>query len=204
MGWTYTTKAGMTVKEFFKREFENDSIKVLDCAVVKMRTAYLAIEKTRTDGTSLVFGMVCLLGYRPSDFPYDFGYKDMDESQGLYETECPERILKLLSPVEDFNYGDQTREWVERWRKACWDNVNKKKSIPKINVGDVIKFEKPLEFRGGWKFDTMVRTSSKRLNFKPVVEMEDGRYVESYVHFYLKMKREDLVGAEIVGTISKR
>src|SRR3954469_10363647 len=37
---------------------------------------------------------------------FNFGYKDMVESMGPVEAECPERILDMLSPVEDCGFSE--------------------------------------------------------------------------------------------------
>lgn len=48
----------------------------------------------------------------------DLGYKDMDESSGPLQYDCPVSILKLLSPTDNEN----TMEW----RKKCYERSKKK------------------------------------------------------------------------------
>ena len=60
--------------------------------------------------------MVCLLDYRPNEY-YNIGYKDMEESEGPYYYNCPERILKLLTPTSN--------EYALRWRKKCWERIER-------------------------------------------------------------------------------
>jgi len=84
--------------------------------------------------------MVCLLDYRPNDY-HNFGYKDMEEPMGPYYYNCPERILKLLTPT--------TNEYALKWRKKCWERIKRLKSMPKLSQGDIIEFEKPLLFSDG-------------------------------------------------------
>jgi hypothetical protein len=117
MGWTTTHKnSGESVKSFFEKRWnridEKSSFKVLDCKV-KARTAYLACE-TIAEGKRDVFAYVCLLHYRPKD-AYNFGYKDMDESVGPYDTHCPAAILDLLTPT--------TNEYALEWREKCRKNL---------------------------------------------------------------------------------
>jgi len=56
MGWTYTHKdSSLSIKEFFKQEFgfatDRRAVRLLDCAVVHFREAYLAFEDLdRTTG----------------------------------------------------------------------------------------------------------------------------------------------------------
>lgn len=145
MGWTFTRKEkGETVKSFFEKEFTQDGkTGVLDCAVVNRRTAYIAYKSAR-DGH--VFAIVCLLDYRPHDYNYNFGYKDMDESTGPFEYDCPERILNLLSPPSP--------GYAKEWREKCIANLEKRRNQPKVEAGDQIKFATPITFRNGLKLDT--------------------------------------------------
>jgi hypothetical protein len=140
MGWTFTNKPkGQTVKDFFEKEFTNDGkTGVLDCAVVNRNVAYLAYKSFK-DGH--VFAIVCLLQYRPHDYYYNFGYKDMDESMGPLEHDCPERILNLLSPPSP--------GYATEWRGRCIANLEKKQSQPKVKKGNTIMFSTPLSFCNG-------------------------------------------------------
>ena len=55
---------------------------------------------TRRDKRT-VFAAVCLVRYNPRDREgYIFGYKDMDETVGPNESDCPEAILDLLTQTE--------------------------------------------------------------------------------------------------------
>lgn len=159
MGWLYTNKPkGESVKDFFSKQFtfETDrySSKLLECAVVKMRTAYMAIEQVlKVDGARTVFAVVCFLHYAPKDYN-NFGYKDMDETMGPYAYDCPEKILKLLTPTDN--------EYARNWREKCWLKINDKKSRPKVKVGDVIKFDTPIQFTNGDLLDTFQVIDLKR------------------------------------------
>ena len=129
MGWTYTHKhSSLSMKDFFKEEFgfANDrrAVRLLDCAVVNLREAYLAFEDLdKATGKREVFAMVCLLDYKPNDY-YNIGYKDMEESEGPYYYNCPERILKLLTPT--------TNEYALRWRQKCWERIERRKSMSRL------------------------------------------------------------------------
>ncbi len=151
MGWTYTHRGNTPIKEFLASRVncENDHAKwlLLDIAIVKMRTAYMAVEIIRRDKTTWqldmttrkVVAFVFLLDYRLSESGHDTGYKDMDESMGPYECECPERILRLLTPT--------SHESALAWRKCCWENVTKRQSF-KLKRDAVIT-TKPISFRDG-------------------------------------------------------
>ena len=71
---------------------------------------------------------------------YNFAYKDMDESYGPCQCDCPKGILDLLSPTEN--------EYALQWRKACYENIVKKRNpngFNKLPVGTVIKVVMPFD-----------------------------------------------------------
>jgi hypothetical protein len=131
MGWTTTNRNGKSLKEFLAEQLWPH--KVIDIAVVYMRTAYIAFELK--DGT--VTCGIFLLQFNPGD-GYEIGYKDMDETVGPYERNCPERILKLLT-AEPVGYAAE-------WRADCWKNIEKKKAIKN---GGTIVLDSPLRFSDG-------------------------------------------------------
>lgn len=55
---------------------------------LKVKTVYARL----TTGERSIVGIVCLVRYNPRDREgYIFGYKDMEESMGPCESECPSR-----------------------------------------------------------------------------------------------------------------
>lgn len=78
------------------------------------------------------FAVVFLTAVDTNDY-YNFSYKDMDESCGPFYYDCPDSILKLLSPT--------TNEWALEWRKKCREHNRKRKLLKKLPVGTVIEFE---------------------------------------------------------------
>lgn len=175
MGWTYTHKdKGITIKDFFTKEFSGENGEVIDCAVVERKTAYIAYrgKKGRLEGKVTAF--ICLLGYS-KDY-YNFGYKDMDETMGAYEAKCPERILNLLSPVEEFGLSERGMEYASEWRKSCWENINKKKTAVTLKDGDIVHFEKAIHFTNGDNIqDFKVKKEGKKVRFESI-----GKYWQKY------------------------
>lgn len=150
MGWTYFDKpAGEKTADYIKRTltWEHGGVKntCLDVAIVKLRTAYAAVETVRPDGTREVWASVWLLDY-PRNYRFNFGYKDMDESMGPCEDECPERILKLLTPTD--------HEYAQKWRARCWENIKRRTAKPKVTDGCTLRFAAPFTFTDGHKADT--------------------------------------------------
>lgn len=71
---------------------------------------------------------------------YNFAYKNMDETVGPYERNCPKGILDLLTPTEN--------EYANEWRKDCYANIAKKNnpnSLSKLPLGSVIQFTLPYD-----------------------------------------------------------
>lgn len=150
MGWTTTNRHGQPIKEFIKDQIEcsNDSgtWEVLDIAIVKLKTAYIACKITRPNQKPYVCCLVFLLEYNCWD-GHDIGYKDMDEGMGPCECECPERILKQLSSIEEVEgTTGRSASYAAEWRKKCWDNIARKKLMRK---GAKIKFEPGMKFSDG-------------------------------------------------------
>ncbi|MEW5934772.1 MAG: hypothetical protein AB1816_14450 [Bacillota bacterium] len=146
MGWMFVEKVpGQSIREFFTEEmggrYSDGSVgRVLDCAVVNMTEAYIAYERAWPDGRREVSAIVCLLVFRPRD-EFNFGYKDMGEEMHPYYYNCPERILKLLTPTDNKNALE--------WRQKCWENLRARQARPKLRKGMVIRFEEPVRFRNG-------------------------------------------------------
>lgn len=161
MGWTTTHREpGISHLEWFRRHWgakhADGSEKILDCAAVGWRTVYMAYRLE----TGKVIGLVCLIEWRKNEH-YNFGYKDMSEDMGPCEAACPERILKLLSPIEEWLTShkeergeDGPFEWAQNWRQRCWERIEKRKR--KLKVRDVILFKNPVRFTDGCTFDGLV------------------------------------------------
>ena len=79
-----------------------------------------------------VFAAVVLTRTDTKEY-YNFYYKDMDETCGPYECNCPKYILDMLSPTNN--------EYANKWREACYKNLKRdKNSLGKLPTGTVIKY----------------------------------------------------------------
>ena len=107
-----------------------DKHTVLATALVGMREFYAAVEHIKADGTREVWCAVCKVSWHPKDH-YNCCVKAMSEFEGPYYHNCPEKILKLLTPLAE------SEEYATKWREKCWANVNRKKVVKK--VGDVVR-----------------------------------------------------------------
>ncbi len=101
----------------FTHEQADATSKVLRSALVRNSVYYAAVERRRT-GTDEreVWALVCLVEFnaRAPD-GYVFGYKDMCESMGPYESDCPKAILDLLTPTDN--------PYAQAWRDRCQENI---------------------------------------------------------------------------------
>ena len=118
MGWLYMQSLGgfSGPRQYLDDQFtyarETVQATLLKSSLVKMRTYYAAVELLRPGRDREVVALVCLVRYNPCDREgYVFGYKDMDETMGPCEAECPIAILDLLTPTGN--------EHAVAWRARC-------------------------------------------------------------------------------------
>jgi hypothetical protein len=103
MGWTFTHRDnGMTTREFFERELAG-GCKILASGMAGS-TFYAAVQNPEdaTFEPGKVWALV-ILTQRARGY-YNFGYKDMDETMGPNEAQCPQRVLDLLSPIPECHH----------------------------------------------------------------------------------------------------
>jgi len=158
MGWLYmkSLKGHSGPRQYLDAQFTYErpdaTSKVLLSALVGMRVYYAAVEQVRkATGAREVWVLICLVRYNPHDPEgYIFGYKDMEESMGPYECDCPERILDLLTPTD--------RQHALQWRERCRESVTVRRvkaKKPSPRAGQMIVFDEPLSFTDGRSFDRL-------------------------------------------------
>jgi hypothetical protein len=156
MGWLYmqSLNSHFGPRQYLDAQFTyarpEMTSKVLRSALVAMRVYYAAVETVRpTTGERTVFAAVCLVRYNPRDREgYIFGYKDMDETVGPNEADCPEAILDLLTPT-GYPYA-------KAWRARCRENLATRRALankPSPRAGQTIVFDQPLSFSNGRTLD---------------------------------------------------
>lgn len=146
MGWTWSNaeirykngKGYIAKKELcdalYTHNGDKHKIEVLKSSMVGS-TYYAAIKLINKEtGHKEVFAAICLTSTNLKDY-YNFGYKDMDETCGPCQCNCPKGILDLLTPT--------TSEYANEWRKSCYENLKKgkdKDSLSKLPIGSEIKY----------------------------------------------------------------
>lgn len=136
MGWT-SCNMRQPIKEWFKEQwsYDNSDYEALDSALVKRQTLYGAIKQKSTgDVFCAVFLVRWSRGY------YNFSYKSLTEHVGPCEYECPEKIFKLLTPLNDKN---DSNGWAREWREKVKRFHKERKEI---NLGKLFKTEYPVHF----------------------------------------------------------
>lgn len=119
-----------------------------------------------------VFGAVFLTAIDMHDF-FNFAYKDMNETYGPAQTDCPIGILDLLA--------DTNNESAIAWRKECRKSAKKRlahqkarKKLHMLESGDVIEFSSIANYTNGIKVGDRV-TLEKREAGNTVI-WTDGIY----------------------------
>lgn len=122
MGWLYMQSlrghAGPAqyLDDQFTYQCEALSSRVLKSTLVDTRVYYAAVEHLEVGRAREVFAAVCLIEFNPSASDgFIFGYKDMTENMGPYESDCPEAILDLLTPTDN--------AYAREWRQRCRANA---------------------------------------------------------------------------------
>jgi len=137
MGWL-SFSMHKPVKEWYKGELSS-KYEVLDSALVQRTTFYAAIKDKET---GQVFCNVLLIRWSPKTWD-NFCYKPIGEFSGPNVVNCPQKIMKLLSPLNDEN---DPNGWAREWRKNVEKYWNNRKII---NSGNIIKTETPISFTSG-------------------------------------------------------
>lgn len=158
MGWLYmqSLDGHSGPKQYLDAQFTyarpEVTSKVLRSALAGMRVYYAAVEHVRlATGQRDVFAVVCLVRYNPRDKEgYIFGYKDLEESAGPCECDCPSSILDLLTPTD--------AKYALDWRARCRENLATRRARaakPSPRAGQMIVFDEALRFSNGLSFDRL-------------------------------------------------
>ncbi|WP_230771748.1 DUF6927 domain-containing protein [Sphingomonas sp. Leaf4] len=170
MGWLFMSVGAMkghdSPKAYLDDQFTyqrdtpegSTGLRVLASAVVGVRTYYAAVQATVNGEGREIFAVVCLVRWNPRNAQGEhFGYKDLDETMGPFEDECPERIMKLLSPTDN--------ESALQWRRRCLANL-RLRARP-MTEGMRIRFATPISFTNGYSgTDFIVAKRGRQITFR--------------------------------------
>lgn len=160
MGWLYTSSGShKTATSYLDAQFtyertdeetgEKYGLRVLRSACVGNRVYYAAAQQFRGKVVNPTFAIVCLVRWNPRNSEgLTIGYKDMDESMGPYEAECPLNILEML--------GSTDCPSALQWRRKCLMRHLRRAARPRLENGMRIKFASPIKFTDGYEGDEFV------------------------------------------------
>jgi hypothetical protein len=182
MGWTSTSYRWRNFQDFMREEFNDDRHEIVDYALVNRSEVYAAYRITPQDPEQkpFVIGLVVLIKWYSQgkgETP-EICWKEMSESMGPCYYRCPERILKLLSPLEHIPTSSN-HDWARKWRAKCWEYIETGKRWRAVKAGDVIKTDADLYFSDGRRRNLFMVMSKKPLKFREVEQERDGRHVLS-------------------------
>lgn len=144
MGWTsyfatHYKNGKLDKKAELDEEFSSHNQKILKSQMVGS-TYFAAIQNEFTKET---WAAIILTRTQNGEF----FYKDMDETVGPYNYNCPKAILKVLSPTEN--------KLANEWREKCYEyhkqQAEKKNafSYRKAAKGTKIWWKTPVDLRNG-------------------------------------------------------
>lgn len=200
MGWTFTHRAkGQSHLDWFKQEWPESGKNIVAMAS-KGKVVYGAYKVPETGH---VAALVILIQWVPSDPRFNFGYKDMDESMGPNEADCPEKILKLLSPVDDlYKPGTHSHEWASNWRERCWSKIKSRQARGKLEAGKYLYWPEAVRFTDGQSYNVLRIDQVKPLRLLSTWLGRDKAgelAVESSRYGYYKVSRYLLDSAKVIG-----
>ncbi len=160
MGGHTTPKSYLDAQFTYSRDVDGvaKGLKLLVSSCQQNRTYYAAAQEMVDGVGGAVFAIVCKVMWNPrSKTAEHFGYKDMDESMGPCEDNCPAHILDLLTPTD--------KEHALDWRLRCRANLERR--ARKIEDGDRIKLASPLTFTDGHVGNEFIVVKrGRRLSFR--------------------------------------
>jgi hypothetical protein len=178
MGWTFLRTASRSRIDIVRKEveYETESItqRVIDHSEAGS-TVYMLVERKPKPGVAwephhtyvndpdgTIRWIAVFLTKLSSGSDYNFGYKDLDETMGPIECDCPKRIIAAASPLRD-----ETQGYAGEWRRRCLENVEKKSAAKAkrnaLSDGAKIKLNRPVRFTDGYVGDTFTaRTINRR------------------------------------------
>jgi hypothetical protein len=150
MGWLYQHDPISDPVAHLTTLFDHDGAETTNKVLAASRvgsTVYMAVKCTdKATGKYFVTAAVILISNTQK---HGFGYKDMTESMGPCECACPDRIMRLLSPVEDLPYPGYAAQW--RARVAAHKQAAAAQTAVRASLvpGCLVTLERAVSFRGG-------------------------------------------------------
>jgi hypothetical protein len=131
------------IAEHFSSETDDHNATVLATAT-ESGTIYAAIRnEDKTTGVAYVLCGVFLFKNNRRD---GFGYKSMTETMGPTQVNCPDRIMRLLSPVEEIPDPSYAAEWRSNVAAAKERRRAARKKFESFQEGDTVRLPYSVQF----------------------------------------------------------
>jgi len=120
--------------------------RVLESACPGNRVYYAALQRTDDGVAGEVTAVVCLVRWNPKAADgFVLAYKDMSESMGPHEADCPLRVLERLTSTNNPVALD--------WRRRCFATIRRRSR--KLPDGALIRFPEPIAFGDDTRHELM-------------------------------------------------
>lgn len=128
-------------KEWFQQElWPKENVKIL--RAVRMGGAvYMAC---RIETTNDVYASVVLFKRKAS---HQYSYRVLTEFDKPNHFDAPKQILDVLTPLAKMDRSQEAIDAARTWRDWAYERYIHRKSIRKLQVGDVVKTEKVMTFK---------------------------------------------------------
>jgi hypothetical protein len=150
MGWLYRHDPITNPVAYLTTRYDHDGEQTTNKVLAAARvggTVYLAVKSMdKATGWSFVTAIVILIS---NTRRHGFGYKDMDESMGPYECACPDRLMRLLSPVADLPHPGYAAEWRARVAAHHQAAAALQAKRARLRPGSIVTLERAVSFRDG-------------------------------------------------------
>lgn len=167
MGWLFMPRRSLgghaSAKAYLDHQFTYERVqddgpcrglRVLASACPGNRVYYAAAQILEDGKPGEVVAVVCLVRWNPrAKDGYVFGYKDMDETMGPCEADCPQRILDMLTPTDNVHALE--------WRERCRANLARR--ARGLGDGDRIRLPEPVTFSDGRSLQEFIVSRRGRL-----------------------------------------
>jgi hypothetical protein len=150
MGWLYQCDPIDDPVAYLTKQYSFDgetrSLHGLAAARVA-NTVYMAIRSTDKPGaTFYMFAAVILIS---NSKKHGFGYKDMTEAMGPCQCDCPDRIMRLLSPISDIPNPSYSADWRARVAERKNEVRQRRARRKALRVGSTVTLQSAVRFPGG-------------------------------------------------------
>jgi Domain of unknown function (DUF6927) len=134
------------LKAKYNYDCETHTLQTLDGARVR-NTVYLAVRSTdKKTGRSFVFAAVIMISNTKKG---GFGYKDQSESMGPNQCDCPQRIMRLLSPLAELPHIGYAADWRANVAAHHNEQRQRRQRRTSLSVGSIVTLPTATRFSGG-------------------------------------------------------